>query len=63
MFCGMARNFYRARLDRKGTEGCGGFIAHSCDMNQLQHARQLAKLMCRWLSNKKKAARRSKYGQ
>ena len=57
------RNFYYARTGRKWNRGCGRVIAHSCDMNQLEHARQLAKLMCRWLSNKKKAAHRSKYGQ
>src|SRR6266550_3225206 len=57
------RNFYYARIGRKWNRGCGRVIAHSCDMNQLEHARQLAKLMCRRLSNKKKAAHRSKYGQ
>ena len=56
-------NFYHARIGRKWNRGCGRVIARSCDMNQLEHARQLAKLMCRWLSNKKKAARRSKYEQ
>ena len=57
------RNFYYARTGRKWNRGCGRVIEHSCGMNQLEHARPLARLMCRWLSNKKKAAHRSKYGQ